>query len=195
MNNIKSDSIREDLANIRKYGKDVFSLLGELSCQFSNLEFMVSEILARLVSLENPFIVGLLSPDLNFNAKLDCIKKFAGIRLNSNPILKAEIVEFTKRARKTRKKRNLFIHGLWEMNEEKTKRGEIECLDSRWDIKEDKSNIRISHLQRINLKISDLEEHSVMIGDLVCEGVSLVNKIKKSNLEKCKVKNFDINLG
>jgi hypothetical protein len=179
------------ISDIRHIGKDIFAVLGELACKFASLEFAMSEILARLVYPENPYIVDILTPSLPFSAKIDRIKKFSNIRLQNNR-LKSQLHEFIKDAEKARQKRNFFIHGLWKFDEKKIKQGKIECSDYVWKIPNEKQHP--TRLPEQTFTIDELLSYADIIGELVTLGFRIVQELDSTAMIRNHIKPLKINI-
>lgn len=178
---------------IRDFGKDVFALLGELACKFANLEFFMSEILARLVDNKTSYVAGLICPDMPFRAKCECISRLALLRLTAHKKLQAELAQFCKSAEKIRKQRNLFIHGLWEFSESKIKAGRINCIDSRWRFSA-RATPPIKRLNQHEWKIPELKKYADQLGDIVNQGTHLTERLGKIELSTGPVDSLNFNV-
>ncbi|MGA2059856.1 MAG: hypothetical protein ABSG67_05200 [Thermoguttaceae bacterium] len=152
------------ISDIRHIGKDIFAVLGELACKFASLEFAMSEILARLVYPENPYIVDILTPSLPFSANIDRIKKFSNIRLQNNR-LKSKLHVFINDAENFRFYRNFFFYGL--------------CF---------------LYVPEQTFTIDELLSYADIIGELVTLGFRIVQELDSTAMIRNHIKPLKINI-
>lgn len=92
---------------------EVFQLLGRIATAFSDLEFVINLLLAKLVG-KGAHLVPLLIERLPFNEKIKRCRMMAEMLLTKEA--KTRLGELMKRAEAMWPWRNEFIHGHWTID-------------------------------------------------------------------------------
>ena len=95
---------------------DFYSRIGELATKFAILEYQTGELLSVLINKEEYLLTSYLIQDMNFFRKIETAKELADFRIN-NLSYREKVLKITSALSGIRKKRNLFIHGLWSTPE------------------------------------------------------------------------------
>src|SRR5579884_121579 len=96
--------------------QEFYAVFGELAVKFSNLEFMVSQFLQRLVDPSNPVAGGLLIKDMSLSAKTRHARQLAQLRYCHRSDLEERVTQTLAKVDALRVHRNAFIHGQWAVN-------------------------------------------------------------------------------
>jgi hypothetical protein len=139
-----------------------------VAMKFAYLEWEVQGLLGDLIDSCQGYGVGMLAcDDYSFSQKLNKLKELAEFRLYRDETLTNSIIELYSKIDNLRKKRNLFIHGNWMMNDKlvtterlflntggfrRTKRGGV----IEWGI--DITEWKISDFNKLSKQIDDVLE-------------------------------------
>jgi|GEM_PF-6736049 len=106
---------------------DVFQTMGRIAVQFAMLETQVAEGLCLLANDENPVLVACLLETSNFARNVDLLNKLAKSKGDRFSI---RVERFVKSLTRLRKRRNLFVHGRWDLSPELLREGKVAVTDS-----------------------------------------------------------------
>jgi hypothetical protein len=93
----------------------IFSLIGELTVQFSTLEHRLQRLLKILMRKDNVLIGPLFIHELSLSTLLRKIRIVALCRIPENEPLLKKLERVIKRINTTRVERNLLMHGDWHI--------------------------------------------------------------------------------
>lgn len=99
------DLIKEMTAHENQF----YSYLGLLSVKFAQIDTLLSEILVKLIGIDDELISETLTEDNSISKNIDLIRKINKIKCYNEPIMNDLIASIDK----IRKVRNMFIHGIW----------------------------------------------------------------------------------
>lgn len=109
----------------------MLTLIGHIATLFSNLEWQMSNILAKLVDTSDNSIAGsFVANDLTLAKNTDLIRKLAYYRFVHADTTVQRIKELCDSVDKLRPQRNLFIHGMW--NFAYLESNKVGVLDMKW---------------------------------------------------------------
>lgn len=90
-----------------------YSQIGQISIGFSNLESQIKELIYILIKSEDEFVSSIMLEDNSISQNLKLLLKLA----KYHEIEEIRIKTLHNSIDKIRINRNLFIHGLWKLNE------------------------------------------------------------------------------
>jgi hypothetical protein len=90
-----------------------YSQIGQISIGFSNLESQIKELIYILIKSEDEFVSSIMLEDNSISQNLKLLLKLA----KYHEIEEIRIKALHNSIYKIRINRNLFIHGLWKLNE------------------------------------------------------------------------------
>jgi hypothetical protein len=168
-------------------GKAVYDInafltrIGDVAVRFSNLEFAVSLILARLIDTSQHSIAGEFVADtLSLSEKLRIIKRVAPLRYCHKEALRNELLELCNAIEKMKNIRNLFIHGSWNFEAKYLEEGKVACLDMRWKAEKNlKQWLRTSE-QTFSLK--DFGDLCSSLGKLTSKAFELKQGLRSEDM-------------
>lgn len=91
-----------------------YSLIGQISIGFSNLESQIKKIIGLLIKLDDEFVNQIILEDNNISQNLKLLLKLTKYR----SVQEGRIKALHHSIDKIRINRNLFIHGLWKLYED-----------------------------------------------------------------------------
>lgn len=94
--------------------QNFYSLIGQISIGFSNLESQIKQIIGLLIKLDDEFVNQIILEENNISQNLKLLLKLTKYRSIEEENIKA----LHKAIDKIRINRNLFIHGLWKLHED-----------------------------------------------------------------------------
>jgi hypothetical protein len=157
--------------------QEFFAVFGELSVKFSNIEFMVGQILQQLVDPALPTVGGLLTDRMSLHQKIEHSKKLTRLRYCQRADMQQRVTDALARVDKYRLIRNAFIHGMWKVDPGDLAKGIVTCLDTNWS--EKKKGIEWLAEKETVYTMADLRKTSEEIGQLVMEVIQLGNELEK----------------
>jgi hypothetical protein len=92
--------------------QNFYSLIGQISIGFSNLESQIKGIIGLLVKFDDEFVHQIILEDNNISQNLKLLMKLTKYRSVEEDRIKA----LHSAIDKIRINRNLFIHGLWKLH-------------------------------------------------------------------------------
>jgi hypothetical protein len=104
-----------------------YSYLGMLSVKFALIDSLLSEILVKLIGIDDDLISETLIEDNSISKNIDILKKINKIR-NYNEYIMSDLIT---RIDEIRKVRNLFIHGNWGVPMESDGELKIVCCEKK----------------------------------------------------------------
>jgi len=111
----------------------MMGLVGDIATRFSNLEWQMSEILAKLIDTSTNSIVGsFLADDFTLGKTTDLVRKLARYRFVHDDVTVERITKLCDSIDEVRLQRNLFMHGMWNVDANVLAAGKISVLDMRW---------------------------------------------------------------
>lgn len=157
--------------------QDFFAVFGEISVKFSNLEFMVSQLLQQLVDPQLHAVGGLLTSRMDLGRKIESARQLARVRFCHKPELEEQVRQTLAKVDGIRVDRNAFIHGQWLLDPNDLANDTIKCFDSRW------SAVRGGHewtgkTERV-YRIVDLRQKAHEVGILVMEVLALCSRVSQ----------------
>ncbi|WP_310557958.1 hypothetical protein [Flavobacterium sp.] len=93
--------------------QNFYSLIGQISIGFSNLESQIKELIYILIKSEDEFVSSIMLEDNSISHNLKLLLKLA----KYHEIEEIRIKTLHNSIDKIRINRNLFIHGLWKLSE------------------------------------------------------------------------------
>jgi len=166
--------------------KDLFQLIGELSVSFSSLEHMLGYILCELVSLNEPFVGGLVTAEAPLHRKLRLIRKLASYRLLNAPDLRKEVLDLVEASDKLRPDRNLWVHGNWELSEEQLMADKVRCFDFRWEHREHSGGGEFVGVREREFTIEQLNQLRSEVQRCAIHALRLVQTVRAAPLLQAK---------
>ncbi len=115
---------------------DIFKILGRVSVLFSTLEAEIAELLCVLVHQEDPMLAATVLERSPFARNLELLKKVARFR---DTRLESRVNRLWTIVTPLNKKRNLFVHGCWDISPMLLDQGKVGVSDSKINYKENKS--------------------------------------------------------
>lgn len=112
--------------------QEFLAIFGNVTMQFSSMEFLVGEILCTLIYQKNAVIGGLLINDVSLARRITHIRDLAKIRFCQNETMYNRIIALMIDIDRIRIDRNQFIHGIWQIHDHLLSQGYIECVNPRW---------------------------------------------------------------
>ena len=156
-------------------------LLGELSTSFSNLEFLMSSILAKLIDTSAESIAGsFVVDDFNMHRTTSLIRKLARYRFAHDDRTLEELTVLCSSVDEVRPQRNLFVHGMWNLDPAVLAQGMISVFDMKW--KEDKKSKHWSRMHEQVFVKADLTALRNQIRLLVHKALELNNRITPAEM-------------
>ncbi len=171
--------------------------LGYISMSCSNFDYLINEINASLINLDNHHIGINISSELNTHSRIKMYNKLLEIiPLPKELVLKAKtnLKEFTK----AKEKRNEFIHGIWHTkweNEVHLDDLYISKLNSSWssakkvdveELKEIKETLQSLMSKQLQINVDILTTYRHLIDD------DLKNKKKITAILKKSMESVDL---
>jgi hypothetical protein len=159
-----------------------YALLGEISVNFSNLEFAMKEILAKLVDGEPDSIAGSLLVDrFILDKTLSTIHCLASFRYCHRPATIEALENLVKSVHEVRKLRNAFIHGLW-LIEPDLHGGKVCVIDPNWKHYTKSKKKNWNRLEQNWIGLEKLEELKCQTGKLTLCANSLLKDLKPEEM-------------
>jgi hypothetical protein len=146
-----------------------YAILGEIAVNFSNIEFIMTEILVTLVDGCPHSIAGALTVDgFPMHKTLTSIRRLARFRYCHLPARLGQVEDLCKAVDEVRKERNRFIHGKW-LIEPDLFGGEVCVVDTRWKDKAkqwtrwEETRIGLDQLSDLKCQTSRLASRAVSL--------------------------------
>lgn len=108
--------------------REIFSAIGRVSVLFSSLEAELEDLLCILADPEDPMLAATLVEGVSFAKILELLKKV--VRFKDGAI-EGKVLRLLDISTPLRSKRNLFVHGYWDMSEELLNHGKVTVRDSK----------------------------------------------------------------
>ena len=109
----------------------MLAIIGNIATLFSNLEWQMSNVLAKLIDTSDNSIAGsFLADDLTLSKTTQLIQKLTRYRFVHADSTIQRITELCNSVDKVRVQRNLFIHGMW--NFKHLDSNKVGVLDMKW---------------------------------------------------------------
>ena len=118
---------------------DIFQTLGRIAVLFSTLEAELEESLCIMANEDNPMLAATLLIRTPLERKLQLLEQVAKFKKRTYEIRIKRLVGIIK---PLRKKRNLFIHGYWDLSPELLNQGRVAVTES-WVQYEESENVGI----------------------------------------------------
>jgi hypothetical protein len=103
-------------------------MLGRVSVLFSTLEAELGELLCALLDQEEPLLAATVLEHTTFARTLDLLEKVARFK---DTVVEARITRLLAIIKPLRKRRNLFIHGYWDISTKFLSQGKVAVSDSK----------------------------------------------------------------
>lgn len=170
--------------NMKRYNqfkdseKEFYFYLGLLSTKFSIIEFNTIQLLGKLIS-DDFVITNTLLERNSLAQNIELLKKvIKRIKFEQNSL--ANLIDMISNVRK---KRNLFIHGLWSTPIEVNNDIEITCNQPRLDYQEEKENDEVitqiwSSTTQYSFKLSYIKKLTETLNDITTAQCSLLLRLE-----------------
>jgi hypothetical protein len=169
-----SDSEPQDHSGILR----AYAVLGLCATQFSALEFHIQFLLSFLhMGKELSVETVIFTRRANFSQKIDLIEELLRFRLHKNPDLLDRGLALTKDLHSYRRKRNLFIHGNWIVNQFTVLKGVLPVSDPSWNYKKEDASYKSN--TTTEFPIPELELLPAKIGEMIERGHALLSQIQE----------------
>jgi hypothetical protein len=111
----------------------ILALMGSISATFASLEAQMRTLLAKLIDTSDQSFVGsFLADDFNLARTTELIRKLSRFRFVHDDNQLHRIATLCRSVDAIRKKRNLFIHGMWHFDPQMLAQGKIGVLEMKW---------------------------------------------------------------
>jgi hypothetical protein len=121
---------------------DIFQTLGRIAVQFATLEAELEGSLCVLANEENPMLVATLISRSSSVRKVDLLEHIAKFK---GKVIQMRVRRLARILEPLRKRRNLFIHGRWDLSPRLLDEGKVAVTDSI--VQYDESTRRGMHLR------------------------------------------------
>ena len=111
---------------------EFYKLIGMLATRYSDLEYRAIRILENLIDHNDTLVGGIVASDISFLKCITLIAKISKVRFAHSPFLRGALTSYCKRLHGVRGERNLFVHGLWDMEHAPDDSPIVVCQSMRW---------------------------------------------------------------
>lgn len=154
---------------------EFFALIGEVATVFSNLSFAVAEIAATLADPSPGSPVGhLVADDRSLARCLQTVQKLSRFRFVHSQDTVTRIAKFCKDVDAVREVRNLFVHGMWNLDPASLSQGKATVFDPQWkEVKNASVTTEWARKGDKTFTIDELKGVRDSLGPLVQKGLRL----------------------
>lgn len=152
-----------------------YQLIGQISIGFSNLESEIKEIIGILAKSDDEFVNQILLEDNNISQNLKLLIKLTRYRQVEE---EEKIRSLHNAIDKIRINRNLFIHGLWKLHEQKDGLLFV-CEIRKVEFKKVQLGFATILNKFLEFKPSDFEEELVQIKNCSQIAEEIIQALKK----------------
>lgn len=138
--------------------RNFYSLIGQISIGFSNLESQIKGIIGLLIKLDGEFINQIILEENNISQNLKLLLKLTKYRSVEEERIKALHSSIDK----IRINRNLFIHGLWKLHEDENELKFV-CEIRKVEFKKVTLGIATYLNKFLEFKLEDFDEELIQI--------------------------------
>lgn len=174
---------------------DFYARIGEVAVKFAWMEFLVGEIVSRLIGKGNPVIGPIVVENRSLAEKTRLLKKLAAFRYIRNEGMEQAATGLAAEVEKFREKRNPFVHGLWDVCNTGVADGKLPCLDMKWKIKTEKKHKK--HCSRAAETVWSLQELHVLATevDALCGRLlAFKHRMAKEKMDEMDIGNVPFEL-
>lgn len=164
------EQYKESEATMKKFSP-VFEELGKISIFFSNMEFIITEVLTYLINEKELFVGFTIINEYPIYKKIDLLNNLierSGTHRITNEI-KNEFLDIYKDFEKIRVKRNDLIHRLWILDEKdypKIKQIDIKFRKNKKEnsFERRESETTMKEIRKVSSKAQKISVHMISLG-------------------------------
>jgi len=139
---------------------NIFEILGRLSVLFSTLDAEVQTLLCLLVSKEDFMMAASLLEGITFARTLDSLEKVSRFQ---DTVMESRLTRLLSVIKPLRKKRNLFVHGCWDISPKLLDQGLVMVTDSKIQFEHSKNRKTWRKGKSQTVRYQDLQEYQTEV--------------------------------
>jgi len=171
------------MEDIYQENKEIFGRIGLIATQFSTLDFFVTQTISVLISPKVPMTDAILTENMPFSKKLECLKKTAEVVLHIHKKENEQLFKMIKDAKEYSKYRNIFLHGLACIVKEDLEKGFIIYKVAKFhrdkDMEKEPVILHYERLKEEKFEISELKKISHSLGRLCDDWMQFIKHAKE----------------
>jgi hypothetical protein len=163
-----------------KRQEEFLRLFGEIALKFSNLEFLMRQLLVQLLDPNHHTVGYIMTDRMSLDQTLRRLRELVPYRLMKNKALTDEVMRVLGEVDKVRCRRNDFIHGQWELNEDCLAKGMVRCVLGGLKVTDVDGSVLWGALDLRDVPMKEFVTLSSNVGSLVMKTIHILEKHNRS---------------